>query len=131
MAKWVQLDLFTGEPILPAAPCDDKQERIAKTTRLALQVQLSIARLDKLTDTLKKVSELCVSITGIAYPISLEERRRTHQQKRQQETKRAVATETEKKKRERPKQKPKRRKATEKQLQAFRNVAPKKERDYE
>lgn len=51
MKNWIQLDLFTGEPIPPRDEDTEKRQRIAKTTRLALQVQLSIARMDALTDT--------------------------------------------------------------------------------
>ena len=92
--KWTQLNIFTGEPILTAAPCEQKQERIRKTTRLALQVQISIARLDALTDTMKLVSELCEQITGITYPVNIDVRQRTYQKKRQHETERAVTAET-------------------------------------
>ena len=62
--------------------------------QLALDIQLSIARLDKLQDTMKLVSELCERITGIAYPIDIEESRKTHLQELQQKTERVVATET-------------------------------------
>ena len=93
MPKAIQLDLFTGEPIPLCTADTEKQERIRKTTRLALQVQLSMARLDKLTDTMKFVSELCSEITGVAYPVDIDERRRTHQQQRQQASKRAIAAE--------------------------------------
>lgn len=90
----MQLDLFTGEPIPPSDEKSEKQRRITKTTRLALVVQLSIARLDRLTDTMKLVSELCEQITGIAYPIDFDELHRTYQRKRQHETMRYVTAET-------------------------------------
>ena len=43
-----------------------------------------------------RVSELCEGITGIAYPVDIDERHQTYQRKRQQQTERAVATETQK-----------------------------------
>lgn len=91
--KWIQLDLFTGEPMPPRTADTEKQERIAKTTRLALEVQLSIARLDRLADTMKLVSELCETLTGVAYPVDINERHRTYQRKQQQQTENAVASE--------------------------------------
>ena len=39
MSNWIQLDLFTGEPIPPSDEKSEKQQRITKTTRLALAVQ--------------------------------------------------------------------------------------------
>lgn len=54
--------------------------------QLALNVQLSIAKLDPLQETLKLVSELCEMITGVSYPIDLEERRNTRQRNRQQKS---------------------------------------------
>ena len=64
-----------------------------KTTRLALEVQLSIARLDRFSDTMKLVSELCETLTGVAYPVDINERHRTYQRKQQQQTENAVASE--------------------------------------
>ena len=55
MAKWIQLDLFTREAIETVPVETQKAARITKTTQLALDVQLSIARLDRLTDTMKLV----------------------------------------------------------------------------
>ena len=105
--KWIQLDLFTGEPISYQPPVISKQERMAKTTRLALDVQFLIVRLDKLTDPMKIDSELCEQITGIAYPIDIDERHRTYQQKRQQNHNQAIAAEMQKPTRKkRSKQKP-------------------------
>lgn len=55
--KWIQLDLFTGEVSVSDPPSViSKQEQITKTTRLALEVQLSFARLDTLQDTMKLIS---------------------------------------------------------------------------
>ena len=85
MPKAVQLDLFTGDPI-QTPPVEKKSERIAKTTQLALQVQLSIARMDKFSTTMKRVTKLCEQITGIAYHVDINERHSTNLQKRQQET---------------------------------------------
>ena len=96
MSNWIQLNLFTGESILPSDEKSEKQQRITKTTRLALAVQLLIARLDRLTSTMKFVSELCDRITGIVYPIDLDELHRTYQRKQQHETMRYVTAETRK-----------------------------------
>lgn len=96
MPKWIQLDLFTGEAIETVLVEEKKAERITKTPRLALEVQVSIARLDPLTDTLKLVSELCKEITGITYPVNLNERRRSKQQRLQQQTEEKVDAEMQK-----------------------------------
>ena len=72
-----------------------------KIKQLALEVQLSIARLDRLQDTMKLVAALCEQITGIASPFNIDELNRNYQKKQQQEAKRAVATLTQKKKRKR------------------------------
>lgn len=45
---------------------------------------------------MKLVSELCEQITGIAYPIDLDELRQTYQRKRQHEIMRYVTAETRK-----------------------------------
>ena len=71
--------------------------------QLALNVQLSIAKLAPLQETMKLVSELCEGITGIAYPINIEESRKTHLQERQKKTERNIASEKPKRKRGRPK----------------------------
>lgn len=94
MPKWTQFNIFTGEPIPPCDDSTDNQQRIPKITQLALQVQLSIARLDPLTDTMKLISELCEQITGITYPVDINVCQKTYQKKRQQQTERAVTAET-------------------------------------
>ena len=81
MAKWTQLNLFTGETIQPRDEDIEELERIPKINILALSVQLSIARMDRLQDTMKLVSELCECITGIVYSTDIDERRaKQHQQ---------------------------------------------------
>ena len=72
-----------------------------KIKQLALDVQLSIAKLAPLQDPLKRVGELCEQITGVASPFNIDELNRNYQKKQQQEAKRAVATVTQKKKRKR------------------------------
>ena len=101
MPKWIQLSLFTGEAVETVPEQQQKQEGIAKTTRLALDIQLSIARLGRFTTTMKLVSELCERITGIAYPFNIDERRLSKQKQRQQQTERNVAAEIQKTKRKR------------------------------
>ena len=66
-------------------------EQPKNIVQLALKVQLSIAQLDPLQETLKLIEQLCEQITGVEYPIDLNERHSTYQQQRQQETERAVA----------------------------------------
>ena len=60
--------------------------------QMALNVQLSIAKLYPLQETMNLVSELCKQITGIAYPIDLDERRNTRLKKRQQKSNRQLAS---------------------------------------
>lgn len=101
MAKWIQLNLFTGEPMPPRDEKTEKQRKISKQIQLALAVQLLIARLDPLQDTMKLISELCQTITGVSYPINLDERRRSKLQRQQQQTGRNVAAKIQKAKRKR------------------------------
>ena len=93
MAKWVQFDM-TGNPVETAKVSEACREhqRETQTARLALEVQLSIAKLSPLSETLKLVGELCESITGIGYPINLEERTQAKQAKAQRDTEQAIAT---------------------------------------
>lgn len=86
MPKWIQFDL-TGTPVATTLSEDAKQDiRTTRAEKLALEVQQSIARLDTLQDTLKLVSELCKAVSGVAYPIDLDERRRTRREHRQKQT---------------------------------------------
>lgn len=64
--------------------------------KIALEVQFSIARLALLQETFQLVEKLCESITGIKYPIDIDERNRAYQQKRQKQTEQNVAAEMQK-----------------------------------
>ena len=97
MPKYEQLDLFTGEAIAIVSP-PTKKERIAKSVRLAFAVQMSIAKLDNLRDTMKLVGELCETLTGINYPFNDEAGQRRYERK----TAKSIATDL-KRKRGRPK----------------------------
>ena len=93
MATAIQLNLFTGEPI-ETAPVETKAEQIATSTRLALETQMAIARMEKFSVILKIITELCEHITGIAYSIDIDECQQTHLQKKQQEIQHIVPIET-------------------------------------
>ena len=71
VSKAVQLDLFTGEPI-ETVPVQTREASVAKTKHLALQVQLSIARMDSIRTTMKLVNELCEQLSGIRSIIDIE-----------------------------------------------------------
>lgn len=64
--------------------------------QLALDVQLSIAKLEPLEKTFDLVAQLCERLTGIKHPFNLHERRQALQEKRQKEV--TAATETHQKK---------------------------------
>ena len=75
-----------------------------KVKQLALDVQLLIAKLAPLQDTMKRVAALCEQITGVATPFDIEELNRNYQKKQQQKAKRAITVKQKKKsKRGRPK----------------------------
>ena len=107
MQIWIQPNLFTGEPIDPVEKKTDSQAEISEQVQLALAVQISIARLDPLAETMVLIANLCKSVSGVDYKIDTYERRQSRQRKRKQQTERKVATEIKKakSKRERPRKK--------------------------
>lgn len=94
MRQWIQLDLFTGEPI-ETFPVQTRKEYTPKTKRLALEVQLSIARMDNVYTTLNIVNELCEKLTGITSQVFSHTVR--------EKVQRVIKTDTPKRKRGRPK----------------------------
>lgn len=96
MSKWIQLNIFTGEPIPPRDEGTEKQQRIAKITRHALEVQFSIARGDSFSTTFKRIGELCETLTGIHYPFDVAKQQQRKQHHCQQQTQKAIDAEMKK-----------------------------------
>lgn len=65
MGNYQQLDLFTGEIYRHNTIKSDTIASTSRAKQLALEVQLSIARMDKISKTMKLVNALCKVFTGI------------------------------------------------------------------
>ncbi len=88
--QWQQYDLTGKRVSEPSVSVSDPQS--AKTTCLAMAVQLSVAKLDDFGETMKLVGELCEAITGIRYPFDAEIINLTKQRERRDATLKAVET---------------------------------------